>query len=157
MVAVEAGTIHIPKVMSSRAHILPLAIALAATLFAGCATLNNSERQLLENHRVPAPLSQKMVHRRPLTLADISELSARHVPPAFIIRYVDDSLAEYQLTTDEVLRLRRSGVSHEVIDFLLTTPQRAADALLLRRDPFWPSPYYRQPIIIHHHHKRRGR
>jgi hypothetical protein len=144
-------------VILSRAHILSVATALAATLFAGCLSLGNSERQLLESHRVPLPLSQKMVHRRPLTLADITELSARHVPPPFIIRYVDNSLAEYQLTTDEVLRLRRSGVSHEVIDFLLTTPQRSAEALMVRRDPFWPSSSYRQPIIIHHHHKRRGR
>jgi hypothetical protein len=141
--------------MSPRVPLFPLAVALAATLFAGCATLSTSERQLLERHRVSATLSQKMAQLRPLTLAEIVELSARKVPPDFIIRYVDESLADYQLTTEEVLRLRRSGVNDGVIDFLLTTPQRAADALMVRRDPFWPSSYYRQPIIIHHHHRRK--
>ena len=140
--------------MLSRVYFLPLTIALTATFLASCVTLNQSERQILEKHRVDPLVCQKMLQGRPLTLADISELSTRKVPTAFIVRYVDDSLAEYQLTTEEVLRLRRSGVSHEVIDFLLTTPQRAADALLLRRDPFWPSAY-RQPIIIHHHRHHR--
>ena len=107
---------------------------------------------MLQERRVSGTLYEKMLHREPLTLPEIGELSARHVPPGFIIRYVDDSLAEYQLTTDDVLRLKRAGVSHEVIDFLLTT-QRGSDAVF-DYGPYWPATYYR-PVIIHHHRHHR--
>lgn len=122
-------------------------------LLSGCTAISEPDRRVLREHRVPGPLYQKMLHREPLALAEIAELSANSVPPSFIIRYVDESFAEYQLTTDEVLRLRRAGVSHEVIDFLLTTPQRSPRAGL-DYDPFWTSRFY-QPVIIHHHHQHR--
>jgi len=122
-------------------------------LLTGCVAISEPDRRVLREHRVPGPLYQKMLHREPLSLVEIAELSASSVPPAFIIRYVDESLAEYQLTTDEVLRLRRAGVSHEVIDFLLTTPQRSPRAGL-DYDPFWNARVY-QPVIIHRHYHRR--
>ena len=141
-----------PAGLSTR-RLLALTAALAA-LLAGCASLSEKDRLTLRDHRVPAPLYEKMARREALTLAEIADLSARKVSPAFIVRYVDESLAEYLLTTEEILQLRRDGVSNEVIDFLISTPQR--NAQLPGYSPYWPAPYSR-PIIIHHYHSSRRR
>jgi len=130
-----------------------LAIAvLAIVLFAGCSTINPQDQQVLRDHRIPAPLYEKMMEREPLALSEIAQLSTRHVPPEFIIRYIDSSFAEYQLTTDDVLLLQAIGVSHEVIDFLLTTGPRPT--VVANRYPYTPL-YYTRTLIIRHHHRRR--
>ena len=124
--------------------------ALAFALLAGCATIPEQDRQVLQAHRIPAPLYEKMLHREALALSEIAQLSARRVPPEFIIRYIDASLAEYQLTTDDVLVLRGVGVSDKVIDFLLTTTP--GQQVVVNRYPYWP-PSYTRTVIIHRHRR----
>jgi hypothetical protein len=128
---------------------------LATALFTGCATISPQDRQLLQDHKIPAPLYEKMLHREGLALPEIAQLSARRVPPEFIIRYIDHSLAEYQLTTDDVLVLRSAGVSNKVIDYLLTIAPK--EQVVVNRYPYWPN--YTRTVIIdrhhRHHHRRR--
>lgn len=123
---------------------------LAIALFGGCATIKEQDRQVLIEHKVSGPLYEKMVHREVLTLSEIAQLSARKVPPNFIIQYVDSSLAEYQLTTQDVLVLRGVGVNEKVIDYLLTTAPR--EQVIVHRYPYWPQ--YTRTVIIHRDRKR---
>jgi len=109
-----------------RSKPITLAILLCC-LAAGCETMTPQDRLVLEQRRVSGPLYQKMMREEPLALGEIVELSKKKVPPPVIIRYVDNSLGEYRLTTEDVIRLRRAGVSTQIIDFLLATPGAAPD------------------------------
>ena len=126
--------------------------ALMMALLTGCVTITQQDRQVLLDRKVPSPLYEKMLHREVLELSEIAQLSARRVPPEFIIRYIDNSLAEYHLTTDDVLVLRSVGVNDKVIDFLLSTA--SGQPIVVNRYPYWP-PTYTRTVIIHHHHRRR--
>src|SRR5438128_9405252 len=97
------------------------ALAAAAFLLCGCADLSRYDRSVLEQHRVSPALYEKMTHRDPLTLEDIVELSKRGLPASFIVHYLHSTSQVYQLTTDDVLQLKRAGVANEVIDYLLPT------------------------------------
>jgi hypothetical protein len=134
--------------MKSRA----LAILVAMTL-CSCATLGEGDRQILLRQKVSASLLQKMHRSESLTLNEIVELSKKNVPPPVIVRYIDGTLEEYQLKTEDVLNLRRAGVNNAVIDYLLSTAGASADPMI-DRDPFWWDRSYRQPIIIHRHRRR---
>lgn len=121
---------------------------LVTGLFAGCATLGPQDQQVLRQHHVPPPLREKMVNRGVLTLPEIAMLSLLRVPPDYLIRYIDASLGEYQLTTKDVLDLRSSEVNEKVIDYLLTTAPR--ETVFINR-PY--SPYYLRTVIIDRRHK----
>lgn len=129
------------------------AALILATLLTGCATISEKDRLVLQRQNVPAPLYARMLRHQPLELGEIVELSRRNVPPVIIVRYIDGTLAEYQLKTEDVVQLQRAGVSSEVIDYLLTTPGLNADRGQ-PYDPFWMGRTYR-PIVIHHYHRRR--
>jgi hypothetical protein len=74
-----------------------------------------------------------------LSIPDIVELSKRHVPDGLIIHYLAETQAVYRLHTADVLGLGKDGVSHEVIDYLLQTPQMYAYRY---GPPFYYDPYY---------------
>jgi hypothetical protein len=76
----------------------------------------------------------RMSRGEQLALADFVELSRRHVPTPFVIRYLRSSAAVYHLTSDDVVYLRRGGVDRNIIDYLLQTPRAFAAAYY---DPFW--------------------
>ena len=115
--------------------------------------MTERDRLVLQRQKVPAPLYAKMLRHHPLELGEIVELSRKNVPPNTIVRYIDTTLAEYQLKTEDVVQLRRAGVSSDVIDYLLTTPGLNANRVQ-PYDPFWMDRAYR-PIVIHHYHRRR--
>lgn len=135
--------------------ILPVVLGF---LLAGCATLNQADRDMLRQHRVSTPLCSKMTHGGRLSTADILELSEKRVSAPFIVHYLRSTLAVYALNSDDVVLLRQAGVNRQVIDYLLATPRLYApqyDALWYDDDPFWWS--YPTPIILrshgdHHHH-----
>ncbi len=130
----------------------PLAASLAlAASFAGCETLSERDRQVLQERKVSAPLYARMLRNRPLALAEIAELSRKGVPPALIVRYVDLTLAEYPLRTEEVLWLRNAGVRSDVIDYLLLTPALRRERELTH-ERLW-RPVHHRPVILHHHHR----
>jgi hypothetical protein len=139
-------------------------LAAALFLFSGCTTLSRYDRTALENHNVAAGLYANMQHGEPLSLPDIVELSRRGLSSRFIIRYLHSTYEVYQLTTDDVLYLKRAGVSKEVIDYLLATPQLFGRASAYY-DPWYPPyypyyglGYYSSVVVIghrgfHHHHR----
>jgi len=108
-----------------------LAIAAAIGLLAGCATLNQNDQALLQQHHVSPALYSRMVHEDPLALSDIVELTQRQLSPDFIVYYLSSTRAAYRLSQRDISNLRKAGVSKQVIDYLLSTPARYA-----------PAPYY---------------
>jgi hypothetical protein len=79
-----------------------------------------------------------MLHQEPVDLADIVELSHGGLPPPFIIHYLRDTYFVYHLQTEDVLQLRKAGVSKDVIDYLLATPAMYAPGV----PPLYPyGPY----------------
>jgi len=128
-----------------------LAILFSMTL-CGCATFGTQDRQVLLQQKVSASLYEKMLRNQSLTLGEIVELSRKNVPSPVIVRYVDGTLEEYPLKTEDVIRLRREGVTNEVIDYLLTTPSLTVDQAFVR-DRYWWDRTYR-PILVY---PRRGR
>jgi hypothetical protein len=134
--------------------ILPFVFAAALTL-AGCVTLDKSELAELRRHGISESLYQHMAARDDLSIPDIVELSKRRVPDGLIIHYLEMTHAVYMLRTADVLGLKKDGVSHDVIDYLLQTPQMYAARY---GPPFYdPSYYGYQPYFIvghfhgHHH------
>jgi hypothetical protein len=116
--------------------------ALLALVLAGCETLNQADREMLYRHHVSEVVSDKMVHGEPLAVADFIELSKRGVPDGFVIRYLRSTYAVYNLTTAQVLRLRRGGVSDDVIDYLLQTPRMFGPRYYPYDPYFGIGPYY---------------
>ena len=123
-------------------------VAALCVAFTACAPLNGKDRHVLEEHRIPGELLQKMLHKEPLSVPEIAQLSVLKVPPEFLVRYIDNSLAEYPLTTSEVLYLKGIGVSHEVIDFMLTTARDRPNAVIIT-NPYWRPPLYYPPRDRH--------
>lgn len=115
--------------------------------------MSEKDRLVLQAQSVPAPLLARMQRHQPLDLSEIVELSRRNVPPTLIVRYIENTVAEYSLRTEDVLQLRCAGVSPFVIDYLLSTPALSA-AQLHNYDPFWWD-RASHPIVIHHYHRRR--
>lgn len=89
-------------------------VILAATiLLAGCATTPR-----------PAPLTQ----------ADIISMTKAGLTDEDIIRRIDDTRTVFQLSSDDVVFLRKEGVSDRIVTYMLDTLTRAVAAEQRRRD-----------------------
>ena len=66
-----------------------------------------------------------------------------------IIRRIESSHTMYRLGADDVVRLRKEGVSDRVINYMLETYTRAAVEEQQRRDSYYYSGYYHP-----YHHPR---
>lgn len=99
------------EVFSMRSLTL-LSWLLAAALLSGCATYQEA----------PPPVNAASLPR-PLSLAEIREMSARGVSEGTILTALQASRAMYQLDAEDVAALQEAGVSQTVIDYLLRTPE----------------------------------
>jgi len=98
-------------------------VLVAACLLAGCSTtLSKKDRQVLIQHNVPAPIYDKMVPMEFISLPEVTVLSHQGVPPKFIVHYLWATRAAYHVTQCDICRLRRSGVSEDVIYYILRDP-----------------------------------
>lgn len=70
----------------------------------------------------------------PLTQADIISMTKVSLTDEDIIRRIDDTRTVFQLTSEDVLFLRKQGVSDRVVTYMLDTLTRAAVAEQRRRD-----------------------
>lgn len=125
-----------------------LFLSAAALLIAGCATLTTHQRAVLQAHNVEPVVYNKMMRGEPLSLTDIVDLSHKAVPPGIIINYVDDTETVYRLKATDVVRLRKAGVSDDVINYMLSTARTYGPDLygggFYPYGPLWSpyDPYY---------------
>ena len=125
-----------------RTLILILTLAFALT---GCVTLHRRDRELLQDHHVTGVLYEKMARHEPLTLDEIMELSQRGVPGTFIVHYLRPTYYVYKLNSDDVTRLKQSGVPEGVIRYLLATPAMYSPSqapVWYEDDPHAHDPYW---------------
>lgn len=98
-----------------------LSLLFLGLFVAGCQTVSRQDQTILRAHNVSPDVYDKMRNGDPLSLDDIIELSHRAVPPGLIIRYIDDTDTVYRLRKVDVKHLRASGVSEDVISYMLST------------------------------------
>jgi hypothetical protein len=121
-------------------------VLLAATLsllMAGCASQPPPPYRPPAAQAVPPPFAlnadqmAKLCHEapdtchrvqtlQPLTLADVKVMAKLGFSSDVIIAQVRNSRTVYQLTANAIIDLKNSGVSEQVIDFLITTPNSIA-------------------------------
>lgn len=87
-------------------------LLLAAALLSGCATYRET----------PTPVTAASLPR-PLSLAEIREMSARGVGDGTILTALRASRAVYQLTAQDLAALQEAKAGPAVIDYLLKTPE----------------------------------
>lgn len=100
-----------------------------------------------------------MLHRDVLTLTEIIELAEKKVPVPFVLRYLRNTVGVYHLRSDDVVVLRKAGVSSQIIDYLMATPtlypRQFGDPFYYYDDDYW---WGLPPLIVHdrHHYHHRG-
>lgn len=139
---------------------LPLLLSiLVAFVLSGCATLPEADRAVLLRYRVSPELYSRMLHRDVLTLTEIIELAEKKVPVPFVLRYLRNTIAVYHLRSDDVVVLRKAGVSSQIIDYLMATPtlypRQFGDPFYYYDDDYW---WGLPPLPLHdrHHHHHHG-
>ena len=91
---------------------------------------------------VSPAIYDKMVHGDQLSIYDIKSLSRAHVSDGVILRYLRNQGTVYELTTADVVGMRKSGVSESIIDYMLQTPRMYAPDYFPDYGPWWGDPYW---------------
>jgi hypothetical protein len=122
----------------------PVLLAAALSLLiAGCASQSPPPCQPPAAQVVPPPFAltgeqiaklcqaapdtcRRIQTLQPLTLADVKVMAKLGFGSDVIIAQVRNSRTVYHLTADAIIDLKNSGVSNQVIDFLITTPSSIA-------------------------------
>ena len=132
-----------------------LMAAMLSLLVAGCASPSTPPDQLPPSQTAllpPALSSDQMAklcqeapdtcHRvqtaQPLTLVDVKVMAKIGFSSDVIITQVRNSRTVYHLTANAIIDLKNSGVSEQVIDFLISTPSSVAGSTPVpsqRRNP----------------------
>lgn len=93
------------------------------------------------------------------TLADVEKMVQAQVSDSVIINKIEHSDVRYNLTVEQIIALKKEGVSDAVINAMLKTNQRPVyHQEIYYYDP-WPwwgwGPYYYQPVPRPHPHPHR--
>jgi outer membrane lipoprotein SlyB len=84
---------------------------------------NSMDQQQREYLREQAPQTYVRVQQnQPLAVADVKALAQAKVSDDLIISQIRASHTVYHLSTADIIDLRNSGVSENVIDFMINTP-----------------------------------
>ena len=110
-----------------------LPVLLAVALLSGCATYQET----------PPPVTTARLPR-PLSLAEIREMSARGVSDETILAALRASRAAYRLSAQDISALQEARVSPAVIDYLLKTPELSQAERRIYRTYYYyaPPPYW---------------
>jgi hypothetical protein len=114
-------------------NLILLPLLLVAALLSGCATSPHG----------PPPGTVTGVPR-PLSLAEIREMSARGVGDETILTALRASRAVYRLSVQDLSALQEARVSPAVIDYLLKTPELYQEPTPVYRTYYYapPPPYW---------------
>jgi len=122
-------------------NLLPVAALAASLLTAGCESFSKAELEQVRQQGVSPAVISKMERGRPVTPAEVIELTRRSVPEPLILRQIDETGLDYLLTKDDVTRLRTARVSPAVTDALLHESERFARSYNPGFGPHYVSPY----------------
>jgi hypothetical protein len=129
--------------MKTYRYLLPFLSIVAILALAGCAdTEMRKEDWAAVSKSGVKDIYQKMRDHDVLTLSDIEELSNHHVSSDIIVRYLRSTGAVYVVKGKQIHRLRKNGVSDEVIDYLVSTSWHTY--------PSGPYPYASYPSQPHY-------
>lgn len=101
-------------------------LALLCIAIASCASLPPKELALVRERGVPTRVLMKIESNEPLTPPEVIGLTHRGVPDRIVIRHIQSAGMDYLITRDDVIQLRRAGVSAAVVDAMLAECDRFA-------------------------------
>jgi hypothetical protein len=126
-----------------------LSFFLFALALTGCATFKPQELAAIRARGVEPAIMAKLARDEPLTPPEISALSRRGVPDAFIERHLQSAGVDYLLTRQDVRSMRQSGVSARVVDAVLAECDRFArryqEPVYATHDYWWGDSVYFGP------------
>ena len=109
--------------------VFALLTALAALGLGGCAsTQSNGRAERLTPEQLAAI---KPAPNPTIPLADVITLSKAAIPPAMIIKKLQDSGTFYNLTPQQIVDLNAQGVDQAVINHLVDAQEKARQATLM--------------------------
>jgi uncharacterized protein YcfJ len=82
-------------------------------------SLDEQDRQTMQQQS-PQTL-QRIDHGQPLTTEDIKAMSKAGINDDVIISQIQSTGTVFQLSTDQIIDLKNSGVSQKVIDYMVET------------------------------------
>ena len=98
-------------------------IGAAAGAITGSAIGNSMDQEQAAELRAQAPQTYVRVQQeQPLTLSDIKALAAANVSDQVIISQIRNSHTVFHLSTSDIIDLHNAGVSENVINFMINTP-----------------------------------
>lgn len=104
-------------------------IGAAAGALTGSAIGNSMDQEQAVELRAQAPQTYVRVQQgQPLSVSDIKALAAANVGDDIIINQICNSHTVYHLSTSDIIDLHNSGVSENVINFMINTPSLAGDS-----------------------------
>jgi outer membrane lipoprotein SlyB len=99
-------------------------IGAAVGAVAGGLIGNSMDRQQQERLRQQAPQTYARVDQaQPLSVGDVKALAAAGVGDNVIISQIRNSHTVYHLSATDIIGMRNAGVSNQVIDFMINTPE----------------------------------
>lgn len=121
-----------------------VAVLLLPLLFTACGLSDQEKADYasVQASGVNSAVYDKMVHGDQLSIGDIEALSRARVSDGVILRYLRNQATVYDLTTADVVGLRKAGVSSSVIDYMLQTPRIFSPRYFPDYGPWWGDPYW---------------
>jgi len=103
-------------------------IGAAAGAITGGAIGNSMDQEQAAELRAQAPQTYVRVQQgQPLTISDIKALAAANVSDEVIISQIRNSHTVFHLSTSDIIELHNAGVSENVINFMINTPNTVGD------------------------------
>lgn len=119
-----------------------LFLTVAASLLSGCTTAARKNTAMAAaQYGTDMAVVDKLERGRVLSFDDLEELGRRSVPDAVILAHLRRRDDPYRVTAAQVSRLRESGLSDRVINYLLDSRERAARRVRSRGYPTFAHPH----------------
>jgi outer membrane lipoprotein SlyB len=127
-------------------------IGAAAGAIAGGIIGNVMDRQQAAALRAQAPQTYVRVQEgQPLTVADVKAMAAARVSDDVIINQIRSSHTVFQLGSSDIIDLHNSGVSDNVINFMISTPTQVVNDSSVSAGPVVaqaPPPPLAQTVVV---------
>ncbi|HLX96838.1 MAG TPA: YXWGXW repeat-containing protein [Verrucomicrobiae bacterium] len=127
-------------------------IGAAAGALTGGAIGNSMDQEQAAELRAQAPETYVRVQQgQPLSLSDIKALAAAKVSDDLIISQIRNSQTVFHLSTADIIDLHNSGVSENVINFMINSPSLVGDGSAVQTTtvvPQMPPPPPAETVVV---------